>query len=264
MTNTATPAPVFGRLATADDAPGLSVVIPMFDEAGNAGALVREAASALKDGLPGIRFEIVTVDDASRDATRAELAAARAEVPELRVLAHGRNAGQSRAVRTGVLGARGPVIATLDGDGQNLPGDVPALFARLTRTDAPDLLAMVAGERQGRRDSRAKLAASKAANEVRQTLLRDGARDTGCGLKVFRRDAFLRLPDFDHAHRYLPALMAREGFAVEFAPVGHRPRTAGRSKYTNLGRGAVAARDLMGVTWLLARARRPVTVEELD
>ena len=263
MTRDAIPAPLFGEMAADADAPDLSVVIPMFNEAGNAGDLVREVQEALISGLPDVRFEVLTVDDASRDGTRDELLAAKADVPGLRVLVHGQNAGQSRSVRTGVLGARAPLIATLDGDGQNLPGDVPALFRQLTREDAPPLLAMVAGERQGRQDSRAKLVASKAANDVRQSLLRDQARDTGCGLKVFRRDAFLRLPYFDHVHRYLPALMAREGFEVEFAPVGHRPRTAGVSKYTNLGRGAVAMRDLVGVTWLLARARRPLTVEEV-
>ena len=258
-------APLFGVLGEGEGegAPDLSVVIPLYDEAGNAGALVREVAETLRAEPAGLRFEVVAVDDASRDGTRAELAAARAGVPELRVLAHGQNAGQSRAVRTGVLGARAPVVATLDGDGQNLPADVPRLYRQLTRGDAPALLAMVAGERQGRQDSRAKLAASKAANELRQSLLRDGARDTGCGIKLFRREAYLRLPYFDHAHRYLPALMAREGFAVEFAPVGHRPRTAGVSKYTNLGRGAVAMRDLVGISWLLARARRPLTVTEL-
>ena len=264
MTDTGTPAPLFGDLATPADAPDLSVVIPMYDEAGNAGDLVREVAGALGAAGNGFRFEIVTVDDASRDATREELLAARADVAFLRVLAHAQNAGQSRSVRTGVLGARAPVVATLDGDGQNPPADIAALYARLTRADAPPLLAMVAGERQGRQDSRAKRAASKAANDVRQGLLRDKARDTGCGLKVFRRDAFLRLPYFDHVHRYLPALMTREGYAVEFAPVGHRPRTAGASKYTNLGRGAVAMRDLMGVTWLLARSRRPLAVTEFD
>ena len=258
-----TPAPLFGDLATRPGAPALSVVLPMFDEAGNADALVREIDAAIREGLPGLAFEIVAVDDRSRDATRGVLEAAAADLPALRVLSHAENAGQSRAVRTGILAARAPVIATLDGDGQNLPADVPALYRQLTREDAPPLLAMVAGERQGRQDSQAKLVASRYANKIRQDLLRDGAQDSGCGLKVFRRDAFLRLPYFDHLHRYLPATMRREGFAVEFAPVAHRPRTSGVSKYTNLGRGAVAMRDLIGVTWLLARSRSPGTVEEL-
>lgn len=258
---TGVPAPLFDAEPAAREAPDLSVVLPMYNEAGNAGRLVREIAAALSASLPELRFEIVTVDDASTDSTREELVAAKAEAP-LRVLVHARNAGQSRAVRTGVLGARAPLIATLDGDGQNVPADVPALYRQLTRADAPPLLAMVAGERQGRQDTRRKLVASRAANALRQALLKDGAGDTGCGLKVFRRDAFLRLPYFDHLHRYLPALMRREGFEVEFAAVSHRPRTAGVSKYTNLGRAAVAARDLMGVTWLLARGRSPERIEE--
>jgi len=256
--STGVPAPLFSLPPPDADAPHLSVVVPMHNEAGNAGRLVREIAETLS----GLKIEIVVVDDASTDATADELAAALADAP-LRVLRHGRNAGPSRAVRTGILAARAPVIATLDGDGQNLPSDIPALYARLTREGAPPLLAMVAGERQGRQDARAKLVASRYANNIRKGLLRDDALDTGCGLKVFRREAFLRLPYFDHLHRYLPALMRREGFTVEFSPVAHRPRVAGVSKYTNLQRGAVAIRDLIGVTWLLSRARQPETIEEV-
>jgi dolichol-phosphate mannosyltransferase len=259
MTSTL-PAPLFGRMTTQSDAPALSVVVPMFNEQGNAGALVREIAGA----LASIPHEICAVDDASKDGTRAELEAALADLPQLRILAHGKNAGQSRAIRTGVLAARAPVIATLDGDGQNVPGDIPALYEKLTRQGAPALLGMVAGERQGRQDSRAKLMASRYANILRKRLLQDEAEDTGCGLKLFARHAFLRLPYFDHCHRYLPALMRREGFEVEFAPVAHRPRIAGVSKYTNWQRAAVAFRDMVGVTWLLARARQPVTVEEIS
>ena len=256
------PAPLLGAASERPDAPDLTVVLPMYREEGNAGALVREVAEALR--AAGLSFEVVAVDDASTDGTRAELIAARGEVPELRVVAHGKNAGQSRAVRTGVQAARAPVVATLDGDGQNPPADVVPLYQQLVRADAPPLLGMVAGERQGRQDSQAKLVASRYANRIRQNLLRDEAQDTGCGLKVFRRDAFLRLPYFDHLHRYLPALMRREGFGVEFAPVSHRARVAGQSKYTNLGRTAVAMRDLVGVTWLLARARTPETVQEVE
>lgn len=258
----ASSAPLFAFAAPPASGPALSVVLPMHDEAGNAGALVREVAAALGEGLSGLAFEIVAVDDASNDATHAELLAAKADLPSLRVLRHAENAGQSRAVRTGVLAARAPVVATLDGDGQNPPADIPALYRALTRPDAPALLAMIGGERQGRQDTRRKRAASRAANAVRRRVLRDEAADTGCGLKVFRRGAFLRLPYFDHCHRYLPALMRREGFETEFLPVSHRPRTAGRSKYTNLGRGAVAVRDLMGLTWLLSRSRTPGRIDE--
>jgi glycosyltransferase involved in cell wall biosynthesis len=242
------------------DRPAISVVAPMFDEAGGAETLIAEIAAALK----GHSFEIVAVDDNSRDHTRAALLRAAAATPELRIIAHGANAGQSRAVRTGVLAARAPVIATIDGDGQNDPADIPPLFAALTREDAPALLAMVAGERKARQDAASKKTASRIANWVRRRILDDGAADTGCGLKVFHREAYLRLPFFDHNHRYLPALMRREGFLVEFRPVGHRPRTHGRSKYTNLGRLAVAWNDISGVVWLKARARRPMTIYEVE
>lgn len=239
--------------------PEVSVVVPMFDEEGGARSLMREIAAALKNR----RFEIVAVDDCSNDRTQEALLQTRAEIPQLRIIAHRKNAGQSRAIRTGVFAARGAVVATIDGDGQNDPADIPALLDRLFRADAPDDLAMVAGERVNRRDKASKRWASRIANSARSKLLNDGAADTGCGLKVFYREAFLRLPAFDHMHRYLPALMRREGFAVEFAPVAHRPRAHGRSKYTNLGRLAVAFRDLLGVLWLNARARDPQEIREL-
>lgn len=253
-------APTFGFPAPqADAAVDLSVVVPMYNEEGGAEDLVREIARELE----GLRFEIVVVNDASTDGTKEILAEVREDLPALRVLSHGKNSGQSRAVRTGILAARGPVIATLDGDGQNVPGDIPQLYAHLTREDASPLLALVGGERQKRQDSRAKLWASRVANGIRKSLLKDEAKDTGCGLKVFKREAFLRLPYFDHVHRYLPALMTREGYVAEFLPVSHRPREHGQSKYTNFGRAAVAVRDLIGVTWLLARSRNPQEIEEL-
>lgn len=237
----------------------LSVVVPMHDEAGNAGALVAEIAAALE----GRSFEIIAVDDASRDGTRAELASARTRTPQLRILAHRRNAGQSRAIRSGVLAARAPVVLTLDGDGQNDPADLPRLAARLTRPDAPADLAMVQGQRTKRQDTAAKRLASQVANGVRKRVLGDGAEDSGCGIKAFRRDAFVRLPYFDHMHRYMSALMLREGYAVEFLPVNHRPRGAGRSKYTNVGRLVAALTDLTGVLWLRSRFRNPGGADEL-
>lgn len=255
------PAPIFAlRRDYGSGLPALSIVIPMKDEAGGAAALIRETAAS----LAGIEHEIVAVDDCSADRTLAELEAARPSVGQLRILRHGENAGQSRAVRTGILAASAPVVATIDGDGQNDPADIPALFASLTRQSAPPLLAMVAGERRSRQDAASKKRASRWANAIRRRVLDDGAADTGCGLKVFYRDAYLRLPYFDHAHRYLPALMKREGFAVEFMPVNHRPREHGRSKYTNFQRLQVAFRDLLGVVWLKARARSPVTISELE
>ena len=236
--------------------PSISVVAPMHNEAGCAAALAAEIAASLAD----VDHEIVFVDDASTDETVSVLKAARESLPQLRILRHQRNAGQSRALRTGVLAARAATVATLDGDGQNDPADIPALYRMLMESNGR--LAMVAGERRGRQDTAAKKAASRAANAIRRSLLNDGAADTGCGLKVFRRDAFLRLPYFDHMHRYLPALMAREGFGVAFAPVSHRARAHGRSKYTNLGRAAVAVRDLMGVMWLKARSRPAGEISE--
>ena len=236
--------------------PDISVVVPVFDEEGAAPALAREIAAA----FAGREAEILFVDDASRDATRAQLTALKAEIPQLRVLSHRRNSGQSRAIRTGVLAARAPIVVTLDGDGQNDPADGPALVEALL-AGGPDL-ALVGGERVRRQDSRAKKVASRLGNGVRKQLLRDSANDTGCGLKAFRREAFLRLPYFDHIHRYLPALMLREGYRVDFRPVGHRHRQTGRSKYTNLGRQWASASDLFGVMWLQSRARLPQGVDE--
>lgn len=255
-------APFFAWPRPDDDRvrPEVSVVAPMHNESGGAALLVEEIAAAM-----GARaFEIIIVDDGSTDDTRAVLQAAQKDLPQLRVITHLKNAGQSRALRTGILAARAPVIAMLDGDGQNNPADFPLLLSVLEDKDrAPDL-AMVAGERQGRQDQAAKKWASGAANAIRKRALNDGASDTGCGLKVFYREAFLRLPYFDHLHRYLPALMRREGFGVAYHPVSHRPRVHGASKYTNFGRFLVAIRDLLGVLWLLGRSRSPGIIDEIE
>ena len=236
--------------------PEVSIVVPVFNEAGAAPALAREIAAA----FAGEAFEILFVDDASEDGTGLALLALAPDIPALRVLFHGANAGQSRAIRTGVLAARAAIIVTLDGDGQNDPADAPGL-ARALKTAAPSV-GLIGGERVRRRDGIAKRMASRLANAVRRRLLNDQAVDTGCGLKAFRREAFLRLPYFDHLHRYLPALMLREGFDVAFQPVNHRPRRSGQSKYSNLGRLRVAFSDLLGVMWLRRRARDPGTVRE--
>jgi len=238
-------------------APDVSIIIPVYDEEGAVEGLAREIAAA----FDGWNHEILFIDDASRDATLARLEAAAVNTPHLRVLRHARNAGQSRAIRTGVLAARAAVIVMLDGDGQNDPADAPRLAQALTA--GPPRLALIGGERRVRRDSAAKRWASLWANHLRRRLLADQATDTGCGLKVFRREAFIALPYFDHMHRYLPALMLREGFEVAFQPVNHRAREAGRSKYTNWGRLGVALFDLAGMVWLRSRARDPGAVSEI-
>ena len=241
----------------APSTPSISVVVPVFDEEGAAPALAREIAAAFR----GQNYEMIFVDDASRDGTRGALKALAAEIPQLRVLAHRRNSGQSRALRSGILGARGEVIVTLDGDGQNDPADAPSLVEALLA--GPPELALVGGERVKRQDSYAKKVASRIGNGVRKRLLKDTANDTGCGLKAFRREAFLRLPYFDHIHRYLPALMQREGYLTAFLPVNHRHRQTGASKYTNLGRLWASLSDLFGVIWLQSRARNPGGVDEV-
>lgn len=244
------------RAATSSKTPDFSVVVPVYNESGAAPALAREIAASFGDRA----YEMIFVNDASRDDTLAQLTALKAEISQLRVLSHAANSGQSRAVRTGILAARAPIIVTLDGDGQNDPADAPRLAERLA--GAPATLALVGGERVKRQDSAAKKWASKWANGIRKKMLRDSANDTGCGLKAFRREAFLRLPYFDHIHRYIPALMLREGYEVAFEPVNHRHRTTGVSKYTNFGRLKVAVTDLFGVMWLQSRSRLPGEVIE--
>jgi len=236
--------------------PDISVVVPVHDEAGAAGPLAREIAAA----FAGRAYEMIFVDDASRDGTLAELRGLMAELPALRVLSHGQNAGQSRAVRTGVLAARGPIVVTLDGDGQNPPADAPKLVDLLATS--PSSVALVGGVRAKRQDTGAKRWASRWANRIRKRLLGDDADDTGCGLKAFRRDVFLRLPYFDHLHRYLPALMIREGYQNLYLDVDHRHRETGRSKYTNWGRLVASLSDLLGVMWLKSRSRQPGAISE--
>jgi glycosyltransferase involved in cell wall biosynthesis len=242
-----------------DNAPIISVVVPAFNEAENVENLASEIAAALHE-MP---HEMIFIDDASTDETKAVLADMKSRFPHLRVLCHRQNSGQSRGVRSGVRAARAAVIATLDSDGQNDPADIPALYTQLTREDAPDTLAMVGGRRAKRIDSAAKKLASRFGNGVRKRLLKDEADDTGCGLKVFNRLAFLELPYFDHIHRYIPALMLREGYDIEFADVNHRAREFGESKYTNFGRLKVSIADLRGVIWLRRRMKLPGGVDEI-
>jgi dolichol-phosphate mannosyltransferase len=236
--------------------PQLSVVVPVFNERDNVLPLIGEIAAALRDATD---FEIVYVDDASKDDTLAVLTAAKADFPELRVIRHLTQSGQSTAVRTGVRAARGDWIATLDGDGQNDPADIPKLIAM--RDESPDTIKLFAGWRVNRKDTGSKRFASKFANGLRSRLLRDETPDTGCGIKLFERAAFLDLPYFDHMHRYLPALMQRAGWQVKSVPVNHRARATGVSKYNNLNRALVGISDLRGVAWLIRRSRRTATEE---
>ena len=236
----------------------LSVIIPVRNEAGNIAPLVAEIAAAL-DGR--VDYEIVYIDDGSDDTTLAEICGLQAAMPQLRLVRHQISCGQSAAVRSGVKAARGDWIATLDGDGQNDPADIPALW-RIAQDSPAEPPLLVAGHRAHRQDSWAKRRASRIANAVRRRLLHDDTPDTGCGLKLFRRDLFLDLPYFDHMHRFLPALVLRAGGRLRSVPVNHRPRERGRSKYGVFDRLGVGITDLFGVLWLRRRATRPVLIEE--
>lgn len=234
-------------------APEISVVVPVKDEAENVASLIEEIRAALK----GRSYEMVFVDDASKDATVKVLLDLRRNIPELRVVRHPENCGQSSAIRTGVLKAHGETIAVLDGDGQNPPGEIPKLLERYEAPGRNAKLGLVMGQRRKREDNIAKRWASRFANKVRGSLLKDRTRDTGCGLKVFSREAFLRLPYFHGMHRFMPALMLREGYEIDFVDVSHRPRERGKSKYGVIDRALQATPDLLGVLWLRSRTRLP-------
>lgn len=237
-------------------APALSVVVPVFNESGNVAALVDEIVAALRGHVV---FEAVFVDDHSTDDTLAVLQGLKARIPELRVMHHVTQSGQSTAVRTGVRAARAPWVATLDGDGQNDPADIPKLLAQ--RDAGASDVKCYAGWRVDRKDTGSKRIASKWANAIRRRMLRDDTPDTGCGIKLFEREAFLDLPFFNHMHRYLPALFQRGGWRTVSVPVNHRARGAGASKYTNWQRALVGVADLRGVAWLIRRGTRTAVRE---
>jgi len=234
--------------------PDFSIVVPVRNEADNISPLIAELKTVMTALQP---YEIVIVDDGSNDATPEVLRDQVRACPELRVIRHRSSVGQSAAITTGVNEARAGIIITLDGDGQNDPADIPALLDRFREADNPDLL-LVTGERQKRWDSLLKRLSSRVANAVRGTLLGDHTPDTGCGLKVFSRPAYLAMPGFDHMHRFLPALMLCQGGHVLSVPVNHRARQHGATKYGVFDRLGVGIVDLFGVMWLQRRPGTPV------
>lgn len=241
------------RWAASSNGVELSVVVPVFEEAGNVVPLLGEISGALT-GL--LQYEVVYVDDGSSDATLEHLRSAMTDHPQLVVVRHRTRCGQSAALHTGVRLACGTWIATLDGDGQNDPADIPRLFEQARAEQTPGRGVMVAGQRRLRRDKWSKRIASRVANAVRRALLGDATPDSGCGLKVFSRETYLMLPCFDHMHRFLPALFRTYGATVVIAEVNHRPRLTGRSKYGTLDRFWVGIVDLLGVFWLQRRTLR--------
>lgn len=232
--------------------PQVSVVIPARDEVTAIPALIEEVAAALQNRS----FEVIVVDDGSQDGTPDVLKSLSEKCPWLVCLRNETSVGQSSSIRKGVRHSNAPLIVTLDGDGQNPPDQIPLLLAPFDEKGT-EALGLVQGQRATRKDSFAKRQASRIANAIRSSLLQDGVRDSGCGLKAFRREAYFDLPFFDHIHRFMPAMMLREGWGVRTVSVTHRERSGGRSKYNNIGRALVGIPDLLGAAWLIRRAGPP-------
>lgn len=236
----------------------VSIVVPVRNEAGNITPLITEIAAAL-DGL--WPYEIIYVNDGSTDETAQRLAEEMARRPNLRVLRHERSTGQSAAVRSGIRAAHGAMVATLDGDGQNNPAFLPDLIAALEKGGGR--VGLVAGQRVGRKDTGFKKLQSRLANKIRNAVLHDDTRDTGCGLKAVRRDVFLMMPYFDGLHRFLPALVRREGYDIAYIDVIDRPRHSGVSNYGFFDRLWIGIMDLAGVWWLIRRKKPTPVVTEV-
>jgi glycosyltransferase involved in cell wall biosynthesis len=235
----------------------VSIVVPVRNEAENILPLIEEIAGAL-DGRRD--YEIIYVNDGSTDATGERLAEAIKRWPDLRQIKHTVSTGQSAAVRSGVRAARGAIVATLDGDGQNDPAFLPALIGAIEKGGAR--IGLAAGQRVGRKDTGFKKFQSRAANTIRNAILHDGTRDTGCGLKAFPREVFLMLPYFDGLHRFLPALVRREGYEIAYVDVIDRPRRSGVSNYGFFDRLWIGILDVFGVWWLIRRKKpNPVATE---
>lgn len=243
--------------ASGEPAPVVSIVVPVRNEQDNIAPLIAEIAKALDGGWV---YEIIYVNDGSTDATAERLSAEMQRRKNLRHIRHAASSGQSAAVRTGVRAARGQIVATLDGDGQNNPAFLPELLAAIEK--GGERIGLAAGQRVGRKDTGFKKFQSRAANGIRNAILHDGTRDTGCGLKAFRREVFLALPYFDGLHRFLPALVRREGFDVAYVDVIDRPRHSGVSNYGFFDRLWIGIMDLAGVWWLIRRKKTtPVATE---
>ena len=240
----------------------ISLVIPAYNEEGNIGRLVEESFGAIPTGILG---EIIVIDDHSTDGTKNEINKLQGLFNNLRYVKHKTNSGQSASLRTGILVAKFAIIAQMDGDGQNDPHDIEKMYQQLDAPQEADIdgsIALVGGVRTSRKDTGSKRIASRAANKIRDWVLRDGCPDTGCGIKLYWRSAFLQLPFFSSIHRYLPALFQSYGYRCQYVPVNDRPRLAGVSKYNNLNRALIGIYDLVGVSWLRKRTIAPHYIEE--